>query len=120
MRILTDQLDGHIQKVARNKDIPIHWWPSEGGGTDGAKSKFVEQKYANTFKGKSFYTVTQMGWKWLWLSICAKLHFKNPMISGASKNRHVKSAEQPSQIEAAYSLLNEGLEMLTQELAIIS
>ena len=25
MRILTDQLNGHIQKVAKNKDIPIHW-----------------------------------------------------------------------------------------------
>jgi hypothetical protein len=52
MRILTDQLNSHIQRVAKNRDIPIHWWPSEGGGTDGAKSKFVEQKYANTFTGK--------------------------------------------------------------------
>ena len=52
MRILTDQLNGHIQKVAKNSDIPIHWWPSEGGGTDGAKSKFVEQKYARAFTGK--------------------------------------------------------------------
>jgi len=52
MRILTDQLNGHIQKVARNNNIPIHWWPSEGGGTDGAKSKFVEQKYAKAFTGK--------------------------------------------------------------------
>ncbi|MCD6262071.1 MAG: hypothetical protein J7J52_03495 [Deltaproteobacteria bacterium] len=25
MRILTDQLNAHIQKVARNNDIPIHW-----------------------------------------------------------------------------------------------
>ena len=52
MRIVTDQLNGHIQKVARNYDIPIHWWPSEGGGIDGAKSKFVEQKYANAYEGK--------------------------------------------------------------------
>jgi len=52
MRILTDQLNAHIQKVARNNDIPIHWWPSEGGGTDGAKSKFVTEKYANGFTGK--------------------------------------------------------------------
>jgi len=52
MRILTDQLNAHIQKVARNNDIPIHWWPSEGGGTDGAKSKFVTQKYANAYEEK--------------------------------------------------------------------
>jgi hypothetical protein len=25
LRILTDQLNAHIQKMARNKDIPIHW-----------------------------------------------------------------------------------------------
>ncbi|EFK11535.1 conserved hypothetical protein [delta proteobacterium NaphS2] len=53
MRILTDQLNAHIQKVARKNEIPIHWWPSEAGGTDGAKSKFVEQKYAAGFTGKS-------------------------------------------------------------------
>ena len=52
MRILTDQLNAHIQKIARNNDIPIHWWPSEGGGADGAKSKFVTEKYANGFTGK--------------------------------------------------------------------
>ena len=51
MRILTDQLNAHIQKVARKHEIAIHWWPSEGGGTDGAKSKFVEQKYAASFSG---------------------------------------------------------------------
>ncbi len=27
MRILTDQLNGHIQKVARNNNIPIHCCP---------------------------------------------------------------------------------------------
>jgi len=52
MRILTDQLNAHIQKVAKNNDIPIHWWPSEGGGIDGAKSKFVAEKYANSFTGQ--------------------------------------------------------------------
>ena len=52
MRILTDQLNAHIQKAARKYAIPIHRWPSEGGGTDGAKSKFVEQKYAAGFNGK--------------------------------------------------------------------
>jgi hypothetical protein len=25
MRILTDQLNAHIEKVAKQKDIPIHW-----------------------------------------------------------------------------------------------
>ena len=30
MRILTDQLNSHIQKVANEKNVPIHWWPSVG------------------------------------------------------------------------------------------
>lgn len=52
MRILTDQLNAHIQKIARNRNIPIYWWPSEGGGADGAKLRFVKQKYANCYTGK--------------------------------------------------------------------
>ena len=37
MRILTDQLNSHIEKLAQKRNIPVHWWPSVGGGTDGAK-----------------------------------------------------------------------------------
>jgi hypothetical protein len=32
LRILTDQLNAHILKVAQAKEIPIHWWPSVDGG----------------------------------------------------------------------------------------
>ena len=42
------------------------------------------------------------------------------MISMVIKNPHVRNTEQPSQIEAAYSLLDQGLSLLTQELAVIS
>ena len=51
MRILTDQLNAHIQKVAQAKEIPIHWWPSMGGGKDGAKQKFVQEQYAQLDQG---------------------------------------------------------------------
>lgn len=51
MRILTDQLNAHIQKVAQAKGIPIHWWPSMGGGKDGAKQKFVQEQYAQLDQG---------------------------------------------------------------------
>lgn len=58
MRILTDQLNAHIQKVAQAKKIPIHWWPSMGGGKDGAKQKFVQEKYAHdTSKGNHLYCI---------------------------------------------------------------
>jgi hypothetical protein len=52
MRILTDQLNSHIEKIAKARNIPIHWWPSINGGTDGAKQKYVQEKYAGTYKGK--------------------------------------------------------------------
>ena len=71
-------------------------------------------------KSMSFYRVTYTGWKWLWLSICSERHFKNPMISRCTKNMPFHNAEQPSKIEAAYSLLDKGLSLITQELAMIS
>ncbi len=52
MRILTDQLNAHIEKVAKKRNIPVHWWPSMGGGTDGAKQKFVQNTYARYYNGK--------------------------------------------------------------------
>lgn len=52
MRILTDQLNAHIEKVAKQKNLPIHWWPSHGGGKDGEKLKFVQKKYADHYTGK--------------------------------------------------------------------
>jgi len=69
---------------------------------------------------KSFYRVTETGWKWLWLEICSANHLKNPMISRVMKNQALKIAEQPSRIEKAYELIQEGLCKLTQELAVIS
>ena len=70
-------------------------------------------------KSISFYRVTDTGWKWLWLSICSDRHFKNPMISRCTKKQPPRGAEQPSQIEAAYSFLDQGLSLLNQELAVI-
>ncbi len=52
MRILTDQLNGHIEKIAKERYIPIHWWPSLGGGIDGAKLDYVRKKYARHYTGK--------------------------------------------------------------------
>jgi len=59
MRILTDQLNAHILKVAQAKEIPIHWWPSVDGGKDGAKQKFVKEKYArnDASKGNRLYCI---------------------------------------------------------------
>ncbi|MGQ9750964.1 hypothetical protein [Desulfosoma sp.] len=52
MRVLTDQLNSHIEKIAKARNIPVHWWPSFEGGTDGGKQKYVQEKYATSYKGK--------------------------------------------------------------------
>ena len=48
------------------------------------------------------------------------LTVQKPMISMDSKKTPSFSADQPSKIEAAYSMLNQELSVLTQELALIS
>lgn len=41
------------------------------------------------------------------------------MISRAMKNEALRITEQPSQIERAYDLLDCGLNLITQELAVV-
>jgi len=71
-------------------------------------------------KNKSFYRVTEIGWKWFWLEICSTDYFKNPMISKAFKKGLLQIPEQPSKIEQAYHLIHSGLSQLTQQLGVIS
>jgi len=69
-------------------------------------------------KSSSFYQVTDIGWKWLWASISSTTFLKNPIISKSFKNSVFKAAAQPSKIEEAYSLIDQGLTTITQELAM--
>jgi hypothetical protein len=49
MRIFTDQLNTHISKKALQNNIPILWWPSVSGGTNGAKLRYVEKRFAEQY-----------------------------------------------------------------------
>ena len=69
-------------------------------------------------KDKSFYRVTPLGWKWLWASICSKHYFKNPVISACFKNMPEKTATQPYILEQGLGLINQGLNQITQGLAV--
>jgi hypothetical protein len=68
-------------------------------------------------KNKSFYKVTPLGWKWMWLEISSHSYFKNPIISKIYKKELCKVAEQPSKIEKAYEAINQGLSLITSELS---
>ena len=52
MRIFTDQLNSHISKQAAKLGAQIFWWPSINGGVNGAKLRFVEKVYADSFSGR--------------------------------------------------------------------
>jgi hypothetical protein len=80
--------------------------------------KLIVRKVVTKLKGKSFYRVTVKGWKWLWLSISSLTHFTNPMISKVLKGKGLSLCAQPSKIEQAYELLNQGLSLYTQEMAV--
>jgi len=69
-------------------------------------------------KNKSFYRVTENGWKWLWASICSKQYFKNPVISATFKTEPSNSPEQPYILEEGLSNINQGLDLITQGLAM--
>jgi hypothetical protein len=70
-------------------------------------------------KDKSFYRVTQNGWKWLWLEITSCSYFKNPIISKNFKKEAAQLAEQPSKIEEAYDLIDQGLAQIISELGLV-
>jgi hypothetical protein len=71
-------------------------------------------------KSQSFYSVSNKGWSWLWLEITSNSYFKNPIISRKFKNVIVKNVEQPSKIEEAYEMIDQGLTQITRELALVA
>ena len=68
--------------------------------------------------GKSFYRVTESGWKWMWASITSKHFFKNPVISAYLKCNCYTGPDQPSKLEEGLGLVNQGLSQITRELAV--
>lgn len=81
--------------------------------------KLSSRNIVKKVKGKSFYIVTEFGWKWLWATICSNDFFKNPIISRCFKNDLKNTASQPSNIEKSYDLIHQGLTLITLELAMI-
>ena len=81
--------------------------------------KLIVRKLVTKLQGKSMYRVTRLGWQWLWAVISSRRHFVTPVISRAYKNDFKKIVSQPSNLEKAYGMLEEGLNLITKELALI-
>lgn len=69
-------------------------------------------------KTKSLWTVTTFGWKWIWISICLIVEFKDPMISLCSKRVWKNKVARPDEIEDAYQLINRGINCYTRAFGI--
>ena len=82
--------------------------------------KLIVRGVVKKKKDKSFYVVTQNGWKWLWVTITSNSYFKNPMITKSFKKEVKREVSQPSKIEGAYDLINRGLTQIRSELALIA
>ena len=80
--------------------------------------KLISRGVIQKQKSKSFYRVTQNGWKWLWASICAKQYFKNPVISASFSTEPEKVVIQPYLLEEGLGLINQGLSRITKGLAV--
>lgn len=59
MRIFTDQLNKHIEKIATKMGIDLVWWSSVNGGKNGAKLEYVQKNYMkiNKRKGNFIYCI---------------------------------------------------------------
>ena len=80
--------------------------------------KLVARGAIKKKKNKSFYRVTETGWKWLWASITSKHYFRNPVISATFKTDPLKIPTQPHILEEGLGLINQGLSQITQGLAV--
>jgi len=76
--------------------------------------KLLARDLVKKQKNKSFYRVTEQGWKWMWVTITSAAYFANPLISKVWKRQINQVVSQPSEIENAYILINQGLDSFKQ------
>ncbi len=69
-------------------------------------------------KSQSFYRVTALGYKLLFLKYVSNSYFEKPMISMTCRSYDSKNVSQPSKLEKGYDMINEGLSVVTKELFI--
>ncbi len=82
--------------------------------------KLITRKMVIKFKSSNFYRVTLEGWKWMWIQICSIMHFQNPVIARTLKEQVIDACTQPSKIEEAYSMIDQGLKLFTREVGLAS
>jgi hypothetical protein len=78
--------------------------------------KLRERGLVEKNNNKCLWRVTNKGYQILWLKTVWNLHFQVPMISTVYNSSTDRCVSQPSRLEIAYKQIDEGLNLITQEL----
>ena len=70
-------------------------------------------------QGKQLYRLTESGFQVLWLKLTSNSHFADPLITRTYRKKAARILSQPSKMEEAYDLLDQGLTLIAQELHVI-
>jgi len=80
--------------------------------------KFIERGLVEKRQGTNYYRVTKEGYCWFLVSYCQRRYFINPLQSKLLKKELRKKLDNPDNFELAYERLNQGIELIYQELGI--
>lgn len=78
--------------------------------------KYIARGLVKKTHNTNNYIVTREGYSWLYVSYCQISGFKNPLLSKVYKNSTKKTCKQPDKFEKAMSLINQGLDIVKEEL----
>lgn len=80
--------------------------------------KLRERGAIKKSKGSNNYLLTQEGYVWLYYSLFNQDYFINPLLSAHNKKSKKGIAENQSNIEKAYSMINDAMKLVINELNI--
>ena len=82
--------------------------------------KLRERGAIKKSKGSNNYQLTQEGYVWLYYSLFNQNYFISPLLSISIKKKKKGQAENPSNIEKAYSMINDAMKLVISDLNIAS
>ena len=80
--------------------------------------KLRERGAIKKSKGSNNYQLTQEGYVWLYYSLFNQNYFISPLLSISIKKSKKGQSENPSNIEKAYSMINDAMKLVISELNI--
>ena len=80
--------------------------------------KLRERGAIKKIKSSHYYRLTEEGLNWLFYALFNLLHFVNPLLSKQIKSRQIKITDNPSDLETAYSMIEQHRRIIMNELGI--